>query len=196
MSLHAQDDPALRAAQEERLREVWKPPSGLFLRWTDTNNNRVGVWYTLTAFGFMLFAGVLALIMRTQLAVLRAVFEVATYVIASALLLMQFEVVRNVGVSLLASAGIAGLVIGLAAGQFFDVRHLLTPAARSPQMQSARIANPPAQSRPQVVPVSATSVSDETLFFGGDTARMSGRLEMLKSIDDITPRARDLDGPR
>ena len=28
---------------------------------------------------------------------------------------MQFEVVRNVGVSLLASAGIAGLVIGLAA---------------------------------------------------------------------------------
>jgi small-conductance mechanosensitive channel len=43
------------------------------------------------------------------------VLEVATYVIAAALLLMQFEVVRNVGVSLLASAGIAGLVIGLAA---------------------------------------------------------------------------------
>ena len=68
MSLHDQDSPELRAAQEERLRAVWKPPSGLFLRWTDTNNNRVGVWYTLTAFGFMLFAGVLALIMRTQLA--------------------------------------------------------------------------------------------------------------------------------
>jgi cytochrome c oxidase subunit I+III len=69
MSLHAQDDPALRQAQEERLRAVWKPPEGLFLRWTDTNNNRVGVWYVLTAFGFMLFAGVLALIMRAQLAV-------------------------------------------------------------------------------------------------------------------------------
>ncbi|WP_294328619.1 cbb3-type cytochrome c oxidase subunit I, partial [uncultured Sphingomonas sp.] len=69
MSLHAQDDPALRAAQEDRLREVWKAPQGIFLRWTDCNNNRVGVWYTLTAFGFMLFAGVLALIMRTQLAV-------------------------------------------------------------------------------------------------------------------------------
>jgi len=41
----------------------------LFLRWTDTNNNAVGIWYTLTAFGMMLFAGVLALIMRTQLAV-------------------------------------------------------------------------------------------------------------------------------
>ncbi|HYH97263.1 mechanosensitive ion channel family protein, partial [Hyalangium sp.] len=51
----------------------------------------------------------------TQLAVLRRVLETATYVVAAALLLMQFEVVRNVGVSLLASAGLAGLVIGLAA---------------------------------------------------------------------------------
>ncbi|MCC2981065.1 cbb3-type cytochrome c oxidase subunit I [Sphingomonas sp. IC4-52] len=68
MSLHDQDDPELRRAQEERLRAVWAPPRGLFLRWTDTNNNAVGVWYTLTAFCFMLFAGVLALIMRTQLA--------------------------------------------------------------------------------------------------------------------------------
>ncbi len=64
-----QNDPAVRRAQEDRLRAVWKPPSGLFFRWTDVNNNRVGVWYTLTAFGFMLFAGVLALIMRAQLAV-------------------------------------------------------------------------------------------------------------------------------
>ena len=69
MSLHAQDDPQLRTAQEERLRAVWKAPTGWFFRWTDVNNNRIGVWYTLTAFGFMLFAGVLALIMRTQLAV-------------------------------------------------------------------------------------------------------------------------------
>ncbi len=53
--------------------------------------------------------------LHTQLAVLRSVFEAATYIIAAALLLMQFETVRNVGVSLLASAGIAGLVIGLAA---------------------------------------------------------------------------------
>ncbi|MBZ4419583.1 mechanosensitive ion channel family protein [Myxococcus sp. RHSTA-1-4] len=51
----------------------------------------------------------------TQLVVLRSIFEVATYVVAVALLLIQFEVVRSVGVSLLASAGIAGLVLGLAA---------------------------------------------------------------------------------
>ncbi|AHE54702.1 cytochrome c oxidase subunit I [Sphingomonas sanxanigenens] len=68
--LHApdQDDPAVRAAQEARLRKVWEQPKGIFFYWTDTNNNSVGAWYTLTAFGFMLFAGVLALIMRAQLA--------------------------------------------------------------------------------------------------------------------------------
>ncbi len=53
--------------------------------------------------------------LRTQVAVMRGVLQVAIYVVASALLLMQFEVVRSVGVSLLASAGIAGLVVGLAA---------------------------------------------------------------------------------
>ncbi|MEH3098801.1 cytochrome c oxidase subunit I [Sphingomonas adhaesiva] len=67
MSLHAQDDIELRRAQEDRLRAVWAPPTGWFGRWTDVNNNVVGVWYTLTAFTFMLFAGVLALIMRAQL---------------------------------------------------------------------------------------------------------------------------------
>lgn len=64
-----QGDPAVRAAQEARLRAAWAPPRGFFFRWTDTNNNAVGVWYTLTAFAMMLFAGVLALIMRAQLAV-------------------------------------------------------------------------------------------------------------------------------
>jgi len=53
--------------------------------------------------------------LRTQLTVLNRVFEIAIYVVSVALLLMQFDFVRHVGVSLLASAGIAGLVIGFAA---------------------------------------------------------------------------------
>ncbi len=53
--------------------------------------------------------------LRTQLVVMRHVIEVAVVLVAASLLLLQFEAVRNVGVSLLASAGIAGLVIGLAA---------------------------------------------------------------------------------
>ena len=63
-----QNDP-LQAAQEERLRRAWAPPRGFFFRWTDVNNSAIGVWYTVTAFGMMLFAGVLALIIRAQLAV-------------------------------------------------------------------------------------------------------------------------------
>jgi small-conductance mechanosensitive channel len=53
--------------------------------------------------------------LRTQVAVLRRVVEVAVWLIGAAFLLMQFELVRNIGVSLLASAGIAGLVLGFAA---------------------------------------------------------------------------------
>jgi len=52
---------------------------------------------------------------RTQVLVLQRVLVIATWVIALALILMQFEVVRSVGVSLLASAGVAGIVFGLAA---------------------------------------------------------------------------------
>jgi small-conductance mechanosensitive channel len=52
---------------------------------------------------------------RTQLALLRQVMVVVVWILAAAALLMQFTVVRTVGVSLLASAGVAGVVIGLAA---------------------------------------------------------------------------------
>lgn len=52
---------------------------------------------------------------RTQVLVLQRVLVIATWVLALALILMQFEVVRSVGVSLLASAGVAGIVLGLAA---------------------------------------------------------------------------------
>jgi len=51
----------------------------------------------------------------TQVRVLRRVATFAIVLVALALVLTQFEVVRNVGFSLLASAGIAGVVLGLAA---------------------------------------------------------------------------------
>lgn len=52
---------------------------------------------------------------RTQVLVLQRVLVIASWVLALALILMQFEVVRSVGVSLLASAGVASVVLGLAA---------------------------------------------------------------------------------
>ena len=63
-----QDDPDLREAQRARLSEVWKEPTG-WRYFSAVNNDIVGKWYTLGAFFFFAFAGVLALLMRTQLAV-------------------------------------------------------------------------------------------------------------------------------
>ncbi|QQR38701.1 cytochrome c oxidase subunit I [Devosia rhizoryzae] len=57
-----------RQAEEQQLAAVWESPKG-WRYWSDVNNTVVGLWYTATAFAFMLFGGVLALIIRTQLAV-------------------------------------------------------------------------------------------------------------------------------
>ncbi len=58
----------LQRAQEERLLKAWKTPTG-WRYWSAVNNTEVGLWYTALAMVFLLFGGVLALIMRTQLAV-------------------------------------------------------------------------------------------------------------------------------
>ncbi len=56
-----------RRAQAERLQKVWKTPTG-WRYWSAVNNSEVGKWYTAAAFAFFLFGGVLALLMRVQLA--------------------------------------------------------------------------------------------------------------------------------
>ncbi len=60
-------DPDWQRASAGRLKAVWKQPEGLRY-WSAVNNSEVGAWYSLTAFFFMLCAGVLALLMRVQLA--------------------------------------------------------------------------------------------------------------------------------
>jgi len=57
----------LQRAQAERLEKAWETPTG-FRYWSAVNNTEVGLWYTAMAFVFFLFAGVLALLMRLQLA--------------------------------------------------------------------------------------------------------------------------------
>ncbi|WP_437785163.1 mechanosensitive ion channel family protein [Sorangium sp. So ce1097] len=52
---------------------------------------------------------------KTRVAMLRRIASALVGVVAVALVLLQFDVVRKVGVSLLASAGIAGVVVGFAA---------------------------------------------------------------------------------
>lgn len=53
--------------------------------------------------------------LRTQLAVMQRVTSVIVIVVACAVILMQFEFVRSVGLSILASAGLVGVVLGFAA---------------------------------------------------------------------------------
>ena len=52
---------------------------------------------------------------RTQAVLLRRVAGITLGFIAGAVVLLQFELVRSVGVSLLASAGVLGVVVGVAA---------------------------------------------------------------------------------
>lgn len=52
---------------------------------------------------------------RTRVMILRQVLRVTGIVVLCAVLLMQIDSVRQLGVSLLASAGVAGIVVGLAA---------------------------------------------------------------------------------
>jgi len=68
MTTPGQDDRARQRGQESRLLRAWATPTG-WRYWTAVNNTEVGLWYTAAAFLFMLFAGVLALLMRVQLAV-------------------------------------------------------------------------------------------------------------------------------
>ncbi|QUV83373.1 mechanosensitive ion channel [Chloracidobacterium sp. D] len=51
----------------------------------------------------------------TRLAILQRLIQVGIIVVGAALFLMQFQVVRTIGVSLLASAGLVGVVVGIAA---------------------------------------------------------------------------------
>ena len=66
--LDAPVDPDFAKASADRLRAAWKTPTG-WRYWSAVNNSEVGAWYSLTAFFFMLCAGVLALLIRVQLAV-------------------------------------------------------------------------------------------------------------------------------
>ena len=52
----------------EQLKKLWDPPPGLRF-FTIINNNYIGVFYVGAAFLFFVLAGILALLMRTQLAV-------------------------------------------------------------------------------------------------------------------------------
>ena len=58
----------IKKGQEERLSRAWKLPKG-WRYWSEVNNSEVGLWYTVTSLAFFFIAGILALLIRVQLAV-------------------------------------------------------------------------------------------------------------------------------
>ena len=60
-------DGTLQRDQERRLRDAWRQPTG-WRYWSAVNNSVVGLWYIAVTFLFFIFGGVLALLMRWQLA--------------------------------------------------------------------------------------------------------------------------------
>ncbi|WP_424932758.1 cytochrome c oxidase subunit I [Amaricoccus macauensis] len=66
--LTAPVDPAWTKASGDRLKAIWAQPKG-FRYWSAVNNSEVGQWYSMLCFIFMLCAGLLAVLMRVQLAV-------------------------------------------------------------------------------------------------------------------------------
>jgi hypothetical protein len=94
-----------------------------------------------------------------------------------------------------AAAAAAGLVIGLAAGQLVDFRRTFSRQRAEPQATNARLSTAGAPAA-QVAAPSPVSAADEALFVGSDARPSSVRVSSLKPMDDITPRARDLEQPR
>ena len=66
--LSAAASPEVRQAQEARLMKAWESPTG-WRYLSEVNNSIVGLWYTALVFFFLIFGGLLALMMRIQLAV-------------------------------------------------------------------------------------------------------------------------------
>ncbi len=64
---HAPPPRNSQRAQARRLLRTWETPGG-FRYWSSVNNSDVGIWYTAMTLFFLLFGGVLALLMRIQLA--------------------------------------------------------------------------------------------------------------------------------
>jgi hypothetical protein len=94
-----------------------------------------------------------------------------------------------------AAAAAAGLVIGIAAGQFVDIRETFGGRQINQQVaQNARAVPTDLSANPSVTPAAARPVSDESLFFGDGIQRAA--YSPLQPMDDITPRARDLEFPR
>jgi hypothetical protein len=94
----------------------------------------------------------------------------------------------------IAAAAVAGLVIGLAGGQIFDLRHRV---ARTPSSfnAAARLTQSGTAAGPSYQRVSLTSDEAVLMEIGVDqeSANATHMPEPLRALDELTPHARDYD---
>jgi cytochrome c oxidase subunit I+III len=133
----------IRRAQADRLLQAWRIPTG-WRYWSAVNNSEVGLWYTSATFLFMAFAGVLALLMRLQLArpgndlvsaetynqlftvhgsVMMFLFAIPAFEAIAVMLLPQFLGARDLPFPRLSAFGFWAFLIGgvfLCGSLFFD----------------------------------------------------------------------------
>ncbi len=83
--------------------------------WACIRGSRVAMQLILTDFDVSQKDNLVSRKMATQLRVLHRIFVTVVIIVAGAMILMSFDSVKRIGLSLLASAGVAGIVIGLAA---------------------------------------------------------------------------------
>ncbi len=87
-------------------------------------------------------------------------------------------------------AAAAGLVIGVALGQWMDLRHRF--GAQPIRTADAVVATAPAAPQPEMVIKTAGTLSDDALLLELDaTLQMHPAVAPLRAIDTITPRSRD-----
>ena len=83
--------------------------------WVCIRGSKVGIRLILTDYDVSVKDNLESRKMATQLKVLHRIFVTIVVILAAAMILMSFDGVKRIGVSLLASAGLAGIIIGLAA---------------------------------------------------------------------------------
>jgi hypothetical protein len=96
-----------------------------------------------------------------------------------------------------AAAAVAGLLVGLGAGELLDFRRSFGRGSPAGRLTSQTVAPVGQSARGALQPVGLNfSVDDAVLYDDSDAASISPSVEALHALDALTPRVRDLDQAR
>jgi hypothetical protein len=97
----------------------------------------------------------------------------------------------------IAAAAVAGLIVGLGAGELLDFRRSLSRGPSAGHLGGQSLAPMGQSARGALQPVALNlNVDDAVLYDDSDAASISPSVEALQALDALTPRVRDLDQAR